>query len=475
MSISQREIADAIYLLQVQPTAENFTKFLAISNSQCKQNLDFQFIAAKAKVVLRIADSTTLDFLSNYFETQGLIYPAICCAEALLLTEEKTEVVSKHTQLQAKYNDGKEKELVLIRETFTKNPPEITVSVIMPTYNRHQYIGQAIVSVLNQTFKDFELIIVNDGGSRECEAVIESFQSDKIRYLYVEHGGLSNALNQGILISRSKYIAYLDDDDRYFPDHLQTLVSALESSSYPFVYTDGYRVVKQHKYGQWNQTSKAVDYSSDYNPGRLAEGNYIPILCMAHRRDCLEHIGLFETDLPNVMDWNLWAKAAKLYEFAHLKKVTCQFEYRIEPDSLSGRQLDHLFFSIILCKHHQYQVRQVWSSLSKRAESGLIGYAEIESKICRYSDDKCQLAEWLLPYAFAEGKWHRAYTLITQMTRTQHRKALFTIRNIIPKISVLAHFFLLLIIFLILTEVVVKHLVRKGLNMFRLEHMYGKK
>lgn len=475
MRIGQDEITAAISQLQSQPTTEHFTKFLAITGSQIEQNLELQFITAKAKVVLGIADSTTWNSLLNYFKNQRQIYPAICCAEALLLTEEKTEVVSRHAQLLAIYNDGKEKELALIREIFIENPPEITVSIIMPTYNRHQYIGRAIESVLDQTFKDFELIIVNDGGSRECEAVIESFQSDKIRYLYVEHGGLSHALNQGILASRSKYIAYLDDDDRYFSDHLQTLVSALESSSYPFIYTDGYRVVKQYEDGTWTQKSKDAALSYDFNPGRFAEGNYIPILYIAHQRNCLEQIGLFETGLPNVMDWDLWAKAAMLYDFKHLNKVTCEYEYRIGPDSLTGRQLDHLFFGRVLQKHHQYLAKQVWSGLTKKADCGLLCYAEIESKIIRYSDDKCQLAEWLLPYAFTEGKWHRAYRLITRMTRSQPKKALFTIRHLIPKISVLAQIFSLWIIFLNLPEGVVKHFARKGLNTFRLEHRKGKR
>ena len=106
---------------------------------------------------------------------------------------------------------------------------------------------------------------------------------------------------------------------------------------------------------------------------------------------------------------------------------------------------------------------------------GLLTYAEIESKIIRYSDDTCQLAEWLLPYAFAEGEWHRVYTLITRMTRSQPKKALVTIRHVIPEISILAQFFSLWIIILNLAGEVVKHFVRKGLNTFRLEHRKGKR
>ena len=246
-SITKRKIDDIIHQLQVQPTKDNLIKYLDIVGSGIEQNLNFRFIAEKAKVVLKVDDLNTWSFLLDYFEHKGQVYPAICCAEDLLLAECNTEVKERNVQLQVIYNNKKKEELAFVQKTFKKNPLKFTISVIMPTYNRHQYIGKAIKSVLTQTFKDFKLIIVNDGGSRECEKIINSFKSDKIRYFHIEHGGLSHALNQGILASRSKYIAYLDDDDRYFPEHLQILVETLESSSYPFVYSDSYHIVKSIK------------------------------------------------------------------------------------------------------------------------------------------------------------------------------------------------------------------------------------
>ncbi len=431
-AVSTDEADYTVRNLTARPTGENYTKFLSAAGRQIDLNPEFQFIDAKAKVVLGTADSTAWTFLLNYFESKGSIYAAICSAEALLLEDDNSDAVMRYDRLMAKYTSVKEKELSLIRQAFTDNPPERTISVIMPTYNRAQYIKRAIESVLNQTFKDFEIIIVNDGGSRECEAVIESFHSDKIRYLYVEHGGLSHALNQGILASRSKYIAYLDDDDQYFPDHLQNLVTALESSS--FAYTDARRIVKVYIDGEWKHKSEAVEFSYDFDPGRFAENNYIPILCMAHRRDCFENVGLFERDLPNAMDWDLWTKAARSYDFQHINKVTCMYEYRLGPDSLSGRQLDNLFFSILLRKHNSYLAGKVWSELSSKAGSGLIDYDDIEGGISRYCSDKCQLAEWLLPFAFAHGKRNRAYSLITQMTRNNPSEAFFTIWRLGRKI-----------------------------------------
>ena len=463
-----KKINEAIFHLQSQPTIEYFTEFMDITGSQIEENLNLKFIAAKAKVVLGSTDSSTWDFLANFFESKKQIYPAICCTEALLLIEQEIKIVNKYTKLLAVYNNAKEKEFALIRESFIENYPNTTVSVIMPTYNRYQYIGRAIKSVLNQTFKDFELIIINDGGSRECEKIIESFQSEKIRYFYIEHGGLSYALNQGILASRSKYIAYLDDDDRYFPEHLQILVETLESSSYPFVYSDSYHIVKKYKNGKWSQVSKAIDISNNYNPALFTERNYIPILNVMHKRDCLEQIGLFEEDFPNVMDWDLWYKASRFYDFKYINKVTSEFEHRLGSDSsLSGRQLDHLFYSILLSGHHQYLVKHVWNDLSERSDLKILNYIELENKISRYSKDEFQLGEWLLPYAFAERKFFHAYKLIRQMILNDFKKAFPGVWKLVPKISIFNKIIILLFIFLILSEKFFKYLAFNITRMFR--------
>lgn len=467
--VTKKKVDDIIHQLQVQPSKDNLIKFLDIVGSGIEQNLNFRFIAEKAKVVLEVDDLNTWSFLLDYFEHKGQVYPAICCAEELLLAGCNTEAKERYAQLQAIYNNKKKEELNFVQKAFKKNPPKFSISVIVPTYNRHQYIGRSIKSVLNQTFKDFELIIVNDGGSRECEKIINSFKSDKIRYFYIEHGGLSYALNQGILASRSKYIAYLDDDDRYFPEHLQILLETLESSSsYPFVYSDSYHIVKKYKNGKWSQVSKAIDISNNYNPALFTERNYIPILNIMHRRDCLKQIGLFEENFPNVMDWDLWYKASRFYDFKHINKVTSEFEHRLDSDSsLSGRQLDHLFYSILLYRHHQHLVKHVWNDLSERSDLKFLNYIELENKISRYSKDELQLGEWLLPYAFAERKFFHAYKLARKMILNDFKKAFPRVWKLVPKISVFNKIIILLFIFLILSEKFFKYLVFNITSMFR--------
>ena len=104
-----------------------------------------------------------------------------------------------------------------------------TVSVIIPTYNRAQFIGETIASVLNQTFQDFELIIIDDGSTDHTREVFEIYRSDpKVQFVFKNHEGACIARNKGIELSRGKLIAFLDSDDIWLPDKLLSQVRFLD-------------------------------------------------------------------------------------------------------------------------------------------------------------------------------------------------------------------------------------------------------
>jgi glycosyltransferase involved in cell wall biosynthesis len=112
------------------------------------------------------------------------------------------------------------------------NPP--LVSVVIPTYNRPHLIGRAVQSVLNQTYQNFEIVVIDDSPNDETEQIIKSFNDQRIKYIKnKERKGPSAARNQGIKASdpQSKYIAFLDDDDEYLPQLLEKAVKKLEENS----------------------------------------------------------------------------------------------------------------------------------------------------------------------------------------------------------------------------------------------------
>lgn len=109
----------------------------------------------------------------------------------------------------------------------------------MPTYNHAQYLSYAIESGLSQTFKDFEIIVVDDGSSVNVKKVLESYR-DKIKYLYQDDRGLATVSNYGIKNSNGKYLAFLDDD-LFEPRKLEIQLAMLENNSdIGFVYSDYY-------------------------------------------------------------------------------------------------------------------------------------------------------------------------------------------------------------------------------------------
>jgi len=95
-----------------------------------------------------------------------------------------------------------------------------TFSIILPTFNRAEYIGTAIESVLIQRHQDWELIIVDDGSTDDTRDIVDSFVDERISLISSSHNGVSSARNKGILAARGSYICFLDSDDVYFPDHL---------------------------------------------------------------------------------------------------------------------------------------------------------------------------------------------------------------------------------------------------------------
>ena len=102
------------------------------------------------------------------------------------------------------------------------------LTVLMPTYNSCQYIETAIKSVLNQTYKDFELLIVDDGSTDDTESSISEFSDTRIRYIKKEHEGLAASLNYGLKIAKHDWVSRMDADDISHPKRLEKQISILE-------------------------------------------------------------------------------------------------------------------------------------------------------------------------------------------------------------------------------------------------------
>lgn len=107
---------------------------------------------------------------------------------------------------------------------------ELKFSIIMPTYNREKTIGRAIKSVLNQSYKNWELIVVDDGSTDNTNDEINKIKDSRLKYFFQENKGRSSARNSGISLSSGDFICFLDSDDKYYPHHLKVLYSNICSN-----------------------------------------------------------------------------------------------------------------------------------------------------------------------------------------------------------------------------------------------------
>ena len=223
---------------------------------------------------------------------------------------------------------------------FTRKP---MVSVIVPTYNRPQLLRMALESLNRQRYQDFEIIVVNDGTTPVDSVIAEMNQQGRITLVnHDRNRGLAASRNTGLRVAKGVYVAYLDDDDRLLPDHLGTLVEFLERGTHQVAYTDAWRVKEQGIEGARQEVGRDQPYAYDYDYQRLLVRNYIPVLCLMHRRACLEEVGMFDESLFVHEDWDLWIRLGSVYPFAHIARTTAEFTWRTDGTSMTS--CDHEAF-----------------------------------------------------------------------------------------------------------------------------------
>jgi glycosyltransferase involved in cell wall biosynthesis len=213
------------------------------------------------------------------------------------------------------------------------------VSVILPTRDRPKALQRAIQSILKQTFQNFEIIVVDNGTASGQSALAPWKGEDRIRYFKLPpECGRSKSRNLGLTSAKGLFIAYLDDDDFYAPDHLETLISAMTSGNLNVAYTDAVRVHERWSDGEMVEIGRETPYSQDYDLRKLLVDNYIPNLCLMHRRACLTEAGLFDESLETHEDWDLWLRLAQRSSFTHIPRVTCSVSWRTDGSSTTSSQ-----------------------------------------------------------------------------------------------------------------------------------------
>jgi glycosyltransferase involved in cell wall biosynthesis len=251
--------------------------------------------------------------------------------------------------------------------------PNCVVSIVLPTFNRARLIRRAIQSILDQTYVNFELIVVDDCSKDETERVVKSFPDRRIRYLrHEENKGAVAARNTGIMAARGEYVAFQDSDDEWLPQKLYKQMNAFNSAplNLGVVYTS-----------YWLIDNGTITYAPPLDCVKQTEGyihtsllvtNFVNAPTAVVRRECFEKAGMFES-LPRLQEWGLWLRISKYYEFKHINEPLIK-AYR-QPDSIS-RNMKALIVA------RKYILSKYFEEISEKPKLLSKHYFEIGTLLC---------------------------------------------------------------------------------------------
>lgn len=197
------------------------------------------------------------------------------------------------------------------------------VSVIIPTYNRETTLKRAILSVIHQTYTDWELIIVDDGSTDGTEALVRSFISEKIHYIKSEvNQGVCKTRNIGIKHAKGEYIALLDSDDEWVADKLEKQLAQMQQKGTKVVYCRFSRMYENdnEKISIIPPIERKENLEGDLFY-ELLLGNFIGAPTIVIAKDVLEEVGGFNEELMNLEDYELILRIAKEFYIAFTDEV----------------------------------------------------------------------------------------------------------------------------------------------------------
>lgn len=206
------------------------------------------------------------------------------------------------------------------------------VSVVIPAFNSGKFIREAIDSVLAQTYKNYEIIVVDDGSTDNTKEILQPYiKKGQIKYIYQTNQRQAAARNNGIRRSKGELIAFLDSDDLWLPKKLESQLPFFQESSIGLVYS-GLSIFDED-----NNTLEETDFTR-YRKGRIFDdllaSNFIPTSTVMIRRSCIDKAGFFR-DYKLGQDWDLWLRISAGFKIDYVDQILTR--YRSHHDNVSKK------------------------------------------------------------------------------------------------------------------------------------------
>ena len=220
---------------------------------------------------------------------------------------------------------------------------EVLVTVVVPVRDRAGTVGAAIESVLGQTLRDLELVVVDDGSTDAIEDAVRPYRADaRFELVRMPAGGVARARNEGAARARGQYLAWLDSDDTWTPEHLRVLVAYLQREGL----RAGYDVLELHAPGQ------PVRYRAlDAGLGALLVSNHIGQPVLVHERALFHEVGGFDEGLPRTVDHDLVLRMAATTRIGYAPFVGCVVNHDPSDTSRISTSLPGAWGEVVLNRY----------------------------------------------------------------------------------------------------------------------------
>lgn len=260
--------------------------------------------------------------------------------------------------------------------------PQPLVSIVIATYNMGQYIDQAIDSILQQTWKNIEVIVVDDGSTDNTSAVMDGYQDNpKVIYIKNENQGQPKAKNCGIKHTKGDFIAFCDADDLWEPNKLDVQMPLFANPNVGVVYSEVSNIDEHNqRYVKAPNETRHVGIITNH---MLIE-NFVPFGTAVIRRACIEQNGIFDEEFRMGIDWDLWLRYSLDWEFAYTPERT--YIYRVWSGQMSTNYRGRYDFATLILKKFVHNnasrlnkkyVRKAWADMY--VKEGVV-YAKNEKK-----------------------------------------------------------------------------------------------
>jgi len=222
------------------------------------------------------------------------------------------------------------------------------ISICIPTYNRREYLKQTLASIFAQTYKDFEVVIVDDGSTDGTEQMLKEADYP-VRYHWQKNSGDASARNKLIELAQGEYITFLDSDDLLMPDAIERMIVAINSVREDVIVYGPYMAIDEN--GNICKRKRKKLYSGYITP-QLFENILVHSCGSMFPRKILQHARGFDANLPVSSDYELWLRLSLKYRFIALSAPT--FKRRRHSGNLSERSFTNRKIELNVLENFYY-------------------------------------------------------------------------------------------------------------------------